>query len=414
MSSSMLTMSSCRNAYVVPTMNDLSIVVVGPNEDLRRQVCEAASFHDIEIEREFAIYPDVKPQTVGRILRYNTVLVELDSDPEAAINVVRQATTADESITVMVYSAKKNADLLVRCMQAGAREFFKVPMDAKELYLALQRAAERHPEGSRSRPKHRGRTVAFLGAKGGVGSTTLATNYALALRKASNEDVCLIELNTQLGDTALSLGLEPKFSLIDALESAHRLDYDFLSALLVEHSSGLSILGGPDAYDPSRVPDGTGLETLFDLLGQSFAYTVLDAGAGGEFTSAAVLRADLVYVVVQADVPTLRNAARLIAHFQEHVGSGPRMELVLNRVGAKDQLSESQVESTLGAKVKWSIPNDFRRLQDALNRGVPLAENASPVSTALTTMARAFTGKRTEEKSSGSWLSVFKKSPAKG
>ena len=102
-------------------MNDLSIVVVGPNEDLRRQVCEAANFHNIEIDREFAIYPDVKSQTVGRILGYNTVLVELDSDPEAAINVIRQATTADESITVMVYSANKNADLLVRCMQAGAR-----------------------------------------------------------------------------------------------------------------------------------------------------------------------------------------------------------------------------------------------------------------------------------------------------
>jgi pilus assembly protein CpaE len=395
-------------------MNDLSIVVIGPNEDLRRQVCDAASGQRLAIEREFAIYPEIKNQTVGSILGYDTVLVELDSDPEAAIAMIRNATAAEDSITVMVYSAKKDADLLVRCMQAGAREFLNVPVSEDTLRQALQRAAARNPDGRTARPKRRGRTVAFLGAKGGVGSTTLAANYALALREDSQEDVCLVDLNTQLGDTALSLGLEPKFSILDALESAHRLDYDFLSALLVEHSSGLSVLAGPDSFDPTRATGGESLTTLLDLLGQTFAYTVLDAGVGGEFTSAAVQRADLVYVVVQADVPTLRNAQRLIAHFQDSVGSAPRMELVLNRVGAKDQLSESQVEQTLGAKVKWSIPNDFRRLQDALNRGVPLAENDSPVSTALTTMARAFTGKRTEEKAAGSWLSMFKKSPAKG
>lgn len=395
-------------------MNNLSIVVVGPNEDLRRQVCELAGFQEVAIEREFAIYPKIPKQSAGSILGYDTVLVELDSDPEDAIRVIRQATAAEESLTVMVYSAKKDADLLVRCMQAGAREFLEVPLDSDTLRQALERVATRNPEARSSRPKRRGRTVAFLGAKGGVGSTTLAANYALALREDSQEDVCLVDLNTQLGDTALSLGLEPKFSVLDALESAQRLDHDFLSALLVEHPSGLSVLAGPDSFDPERSTPGDGLEKLLDLLGQTFAYTVLDAGASGEFTSAAVKRADLVYVVVQADVPTLRNAQRLISHFQESIGSVPRMELVLNRVGAKDQLAESQVENTLGAKVKWSIPNDFRRLQDALNRGIPLAENDSPVSNALTAMARAFTGKRTEEKASGSWLSMFKKSPAKG
>jgi hypothetical protein len=63
--------------------------------------------------------------------------------------------------------------------------------------------------------------------------------------------------------------------------------------------------------------------------------------------------------------------------------------------------------------VRWSVLNDFRRIQDALNRGVPLADNASPVSHALEAMARSFTGKQTEEKG-GTWLSVFKKAPAKG
>ncbi len=394
-------------------MSDLSIVVVGPNELLRRQVCDAVTLRDAQVAREYAIYPDVSQRhALSNLTEQDVLLVELDSNPEAGIDLIRQVASSTDSITVMAYSATKDADLVVRCMQVGAREFLSVPLNSEQLSQALQRAASRRPDSSIQRPRRRGRNVAFLGAKGGVGSTTLAANYALALQKESKDDVCLVDLNTQLGDAALSLGLEPKFSVVDALESASRLDYDFLSALLAEHPSGLSVLAGPDAYQPERVTDSYALETLLDLLSQNFAYTVLDAGVGGEHTATAVQRADLVYLIIQADIATVRNAQRLISHFQTTVGTGPRMELVMNRVGAKEQLSQSQVENTLGAKVRWSVPNDFRRIQDALNRGIPLSENASPVSHALDTMARSFIGKQTEEKG-GSWLSLFKKAPAK-
>lgn len=395
-------------------MSDLSIVVVGPNELLRRQVCDAVTLRDAQVAREFAIYPDVSQRhTLSNLTEQDVLLIELDSNPEAGLDLVRQATSSADSTTVMVYSATKDADLVVRCMQMGAREFLSVPLISEQLSQALQRAASRRPEGSLKRSRRRGRTVTFLGAKGGVGSTTLAANYALALQAEAKDDVCLVDLNTQLGDAALSLGLDPKFSVLDALDSASRLDYDFLSALLVEHRSGLSVLAGPDSYQPDRMSDSYALETLLDLLGQNFAYTVLDAGAGGEYTPTAVQRADLVYLVIQADVATVRNAQRLIAHFQASAGAGPRVELVMNRVGAKEQLSQSQVETTLGAKVRWSVPNDFRRIQDAHNRGIPLNENASPVSSALEAMARSFTGKQTEEKG-GTWFSLFKKAPAKG
>ncbi len=395
-------------------MSDLSIVVVGPNELLRRQVCEAVTLRNAEVTREYAIYPDVSQRhALTKLTEHDVLLVELDSNPNAGIDLVRQVAAATDSITVMVYSYAMDAEVVVRCMQAGAREFLSVPLLSEQLNQALQRAASRRPEASVHLPRRRGRNVAFIGAKGGVGSTTLAANYALALQKEAKDDVCLVDLNTQLGDAALSLGLEPKFSVIDALESANRLDYDFLSALLAEHSSGLSVLGGPDSYQAERATDSYALETLLDLLGRNFAYTVLDAGAGGEYTPVAVQRADLVYLVIQADVATVRNAQRLISHFQATVGAGPRMELVLNRVGAKEQLSQSQVEHTLGAKVRWTVPNDFRRIQDALNRGIPLADNSSPVSNALETMARSFMGKPNEDKS-GSWFSLFKKAPAKG
>ena len=121
-------------------MSDLSIVVVGPNELLRRQVCDAVTLRDVHVAREYAIYPDVSQRhALSNLTEQDVLLVELDSNPEAGVDLVRQAASSTESITVMVYSATKDADLVVRCMQVGAREFLSVPLNSEQLSQALQR-----------------------------------------------------------------------------------------------------------------------------------------------------------------------------------------------------------------------------------------------------------------------------------
>jgi pilus assembly protein CpaE len=156
------------------------------------------------------------------------------------------------SVTVMVYSARSDAEMLVRCMRAGAREYLTQPLASGAMAEAMVRASVRRPTVRPSK-KAVGELLVFIGAKGGSGATTIATNFSVSLAQESGKKTVLIDLGLPLGDAALGLGLHAKYSTVNALESSHRMDSNFLSKLLVRHSSGLSVLAAPDEYAPVEV-----------------------------------------------------------------------------------------------------------------------------------------------------------------
>ena len=183
------------------------------------------------IRRDWTICPAMLDQ------KYDVVIIELDSDPEYALELV-ESIGSDGMATVMVYSASADPELLVRCMRAGAREFLTLPLAPEVMAEALVRASARRPMMQTPR-KTSGKLLAFMGAKGGAGATMVACNFAVALAKESGQKTLLIDLDLPLGDAALNLGIVAEFSTIDALDAAERLDSRFLSQLLVKHSSGL-------------------------------------------------------------------------------------------------------------------------------------------------------------------------------
>ena len=156
---------------------------------------------------------------------------------------------ANGSATVMVYSAKPDPDLLVRCMRAGAREFLTPPFAHNTMAEALVRASARRSV-NRLPKKTRGRLLVFLGAKGGAGVTTLACNFAVALAQESGQSTLLIDLDLPLGDAALNLGIVTEYSTVNALQDTGRLDASFLSKLLTKHSSGVSVLARSGKVSP--------------------------------------------------------------------------------------------------------------------------------------------------------------------
>ncbi|HUD74954.1 MAG TPA: response regulator, partial [Terracidiphilus sp.] len=155
----------------------LSIALIGPDEDRRRAAASAlANCQGGEI-REFSSYPpslDDVPKLLEQ--HYDVIIIDLDSNPEYALELV-ESICARGAATVMVYSTKADSELLVHCMRAGAREFLTLPFSQSTMAEALVRASARRP-ATRASKKASGRLLAFLGAKGGDGATTLACNFA--------------------------------------------------------------------------------------------------------------------------------------------------------------------------------------------------------------------------------------------
>jgi pilus assembly protein CpaE len=325
---------------------------------------------------------------------WDVALLELDSDPELCLAVVQSISGKRPDATVMVYTTKDDSELLMRSMWAGAREFLTLPLTERAVTEAFLRAATRlnGREGARGT----GKVLVFVGAKGGAGVTTIATNFALALRKEATVETALLDLDLELGDMSVLLGITPRHTLRDVVENSKRLDRDLLMGMLSKHESGLAVMAGPDEYAGPAAFENGDLTKLLYLLREQFPYVVVDTGPNlGRSTELLYELAECIYVVTQADVPSLRNAQRYVSHMQRF-GAG-KVKLVINRYDPrKHEIDEERIAKAVGVPVDWKIPNDYAGVKRSHNTAAPLALGESPVSRVLVQMARAAAGKPSE------------------
>jgi pilus assembly protein CpaE len=294
------------------------------------------------------------------------------------------------SSTVTVYTSEFRSDLLIASMRAGAREFLSGVIAPEILADALLRAAARRAE---STTKRLGKMFVFRGAKGGSGTTTLATNFAIGLRQESGEPVALVDFNHQLGDITVLLGLTPRFTVCDAFRNPSRLDEDFISTLITEHRSGVSIFAAPDTFTAADPPPESTIRKVMTLVGSAFPFVVFDAGSTlGTAVDPLFQGAEKIFMVTQVDIPSLRNCQRMISYLDRF--DQKRIELVLNRFEPRKlEFDDDQLTKAVGIRPKWKVPNDYTAALRACNTGTPLIAEKSPVSQVLLQMARSACGK---------------------
>ena len=385
--------------------NTLSVALVVPDAMRRRSLAAALNGSQFTIAREFDAYPSAG--NLPEIARLDTpvVLVDLDKDVEQAMRVIESICSRNASTTVMAYSSRNDSTLMRRSMQAGAREFLTEPLLPETLAEAFTRASARRP----NQEKAVGKTLVFMPSKGGVGVTTIALNFALLLSKESGAKVVVVDLDFELGEIALGLGMTATFSVVDALLNPARLDKEFLSTLLLRNSSGLAVLAAPEEYNFFHSPvEGAG--KLFHILREEFAYVVVDAGTCHSHVQESVFEAaDTLYLVTELTFPALRNAHRIISFFSARDKSRG-LEVIVNRFSSRhDGIDEKSATKAMGRPINWRIPNSYAAAQDS---GVPLAMENSPISRALVQVAKAACGKPlSTQKEAGKGLSFFRSRP---
>ncbi|HWC98095.1 MAG TPA: AAA family ATPase [Candidatus Sulfopaludibacter sp.] len=369
-------------------------VLVCPDPISRNMLTKALDAQHSSIVSTVTAYPNYNAIVALAETECDAILVELDTDSDTALDVVEAICARKPAATVMVYSNRSDAHLVMASMRAGAREFLSGALAPDALSDALLRAAARRIEVGVKRTQ--GKVMVFWGAKGGSGVTTLATNFAIALRKESGCEVALADMHPQLGEVSVLMGLTPRFTIADALQNPSRLDGDFVQTLVTEHRSGVSVLAAPDSYTLPTAPENRTISKLMELVGSRFQYVVVDAGLGMGHGAEALFRsAGTVYLVTQADIPSLRNCQRLITYLADF--AGVTVELVINRYEPrKMEFDEERMNKAIGMAAKWKVPNDYAAARRSANAGTPLESERSPIADVLRQMARAATGKLPE------------------
>jgi pilus assembly protein CpaE len=368
----------------------LSIAVISPDDQRRKAALDELSGCHTGPVREFtAYYPALGEveKVIGH--NYDVILVDLDSDLEYALELVHTI-GSQELALAMVYSAKADPDLLVRCMRAGARELLTLPFSCGEMAEALVRASALL-SADRPAQKAAGKLLVFLGAKGGSGVTTLACNFAVSLAQEHKKKTLLIDLNLPLGDVAISLGIKAEHSIASAFQNISRLDSHLLSTLLARHDSGLSVLAAPHELAPTYV-SVEAIDKLLEVARQNFDYVVVDAGSRLDLQRKHLLDdSATIYLVTQAGIPELRNSHRLLS--QLAAAGSPKVEVVLNRYDARSvDIDEEHIAKALNRPANWRIPNNYAAVRRMQNTAAPLSQEGAQISRVIRQMTESVCG----------------------
>jgi len=300
------------------------------------------------------------------------VIVDIRENAASMMSGIERIRAGSPSAAIFAVALTTDPDLILQAMRAGANEFFTWPPPEETFQGAIRRTATRREtmEGARSTAT----TLVFFGAKGGAGTTTMAVNCGAELARLSGRAVLIVDLKAGLGEVALFLGVRPRYTVLDAIDNLHRLDRDFLRELVVKHKSGLEILAGSEQFDRPGAADGGAIEELLRLLARQYDFLVVDAGSQiNSCTVSALYAADEMFLIANPDVPSVRNAQRLLDRVRQLGAAGDRVRVLLNRAAEPCPIPPRQIGQALGQPIHHTFTSDYKTVSTALNSGVPLA-----------------------------------------
>jgi pilus assembly protein CpaE len=310
-------------------------------------------------------------------------------NPQAALDDLARVCPPD----VRVFVVGDNADigfyrLLVQDM--GVTEYLPKPL-SRDLVLRL--LLPHLGGGTTERTAARGgHLVAICGARGGVGTSSMALNLAYEIMDTVKGHVALVDLHVQGGEVALMLSVRPGPGLRIALEDADRVDALFLERASIEIEPRLRLIASEEAFDTEANVTEAGLARVLDLLLQKFNFIVADIPMPMPPAMLRVLTlARQVIVVLTPDVASLRDTQN-IRRLVTGITGADRVITVLNRSDMAGGIEKQLIEKALGGKPDVVIPDLGRGMLEAINLGVPAVRRVPALHRYLAPLVREIAG----------------------
>jgi pilus assembly protein CpaE len=302
-------------------------------------------------------------------------LIDFDRDEELALKTVeRLGQIFLKRICMIAVGTELNSSLLLRAVRAGCTEYLTKPLNHADLAASFARFKlfmATSPQAQSST----GRVLAFFGAKGGVGTTTLAVHLAMHLVRQHHRKTLIIDHKHQLGHVALYLGLkDTQYHFDELLRNVDRLDVELLNGYAIQHASGLVVIASPDISTRYYECKRDEIERVMDFLRREYDYILIDSSVEYEDTKMSIIdQADDVYLISTPDVASLRDLARLVEHISLSPSADGKLQLTINRSTANDSVSAEQIKKAVRFPVSNAIPNNYVELLRSINQGEPIS-----------------------------------------
>ncbi len=302
----------------------------------------------------------------------NLILVETRLPFEELIGLLDGlAEVCDAGTKVMVVGHKNDVRLYRELLKRGVSEYLVAPVDVMSIITAISNVYHD------SSTEKLGQSYAFIGAKGGVGSSTIAHNVAWTMARLVGSDVILADLDLPFGTAGLDFNLDPAQGIAEAVFGADRLDEVLLDRLLAKCEDHLSLLAAPAALDKAYDFGEAAFDQVLEIVQANVPTVVLDVPhQWTAWVRKTLISADEVVVTAVPDLANLRNAKAIVDLLRQARPNDAPPKLILNQVGVpkRPEIKPDDFAAALQLTPIAAIPFDPLLFGTAGNNGQMIAE----------------------------------------
>lgn len=339
----------------------------------------------------------------------NLLIVESDAAREALLaNLTSLAEVCQPDTKVVVIGHTNDVVLYRELIGRGVSEYIVAPvapLNLVEAIATLYRSERATPVG---------RVIAFIGARGGAGSSTMAHNCAWEIARTAEVETTIVDLDLAFGTAALDFNLDASGGIMEAILQPERVDALLLDRLLVKLADRLNLLGGPGGVDKDFTIEPHAVETILTAMRSSVPMIVLDVpNVWAPWVRFTLLHADQIVITAEPDLASLRNARAMVDLLRAARPNDPPPSLVLNKTGIpkRPEISGADFHKAIGSGVVAAIPFDPQSFGDAVNNGrmvLDMSPRAKPAE-AIRGLARSLVGERATKAAVAGSSSLLKK-----
>jgi pilus assembly protein CpaE len=282
---------------------------------------------------------------------------------------VRDVQARSPQTKVVAMHALSDSESILAAMRAGASEFVQPPF-AATLFPALKRL---HDSAHFASGKRKGKLIAFLSAKGGCGSTTLACHIAAEMQRQTRSDVLLADFDFTSGAVGFLMKSKCTYSVIDGIKNLSRLDESLWKAMIDQSRPGLSVIPAPVSIAHGEYPEGNEFKQILRFMRTMHDWTIIDLGRSLTRTARAVLEeVDQMFLVATLEVIALHGVKTIVRGLSGDEPNLQKLHLILNRTPKMMDITSDELEKILGRPLFATLPNDYPGLYHSYSAGTLL------------------------------------------
>jgi pilus assembly protein CpaE len=289
---------------------------------------------------------------------------------------------------IVILTVQADPNYMRRAMLAGARDFLTKPPSIDEMIGAIRRAGElAHEERSKSKTAYpvkpgngsmpagvlkSGKIISVFSPKGGVGTTTLAVNLAVALQREETP-VVLVDGDMEFGDVTVFLNQKAKNSIVDLAPRADELDFDVIEEVTMLHQeSGIKFLAAPSRPEFAESVTGDQFAQVLDFLRNFFSYVIVDCSSSlTDVTLATIDTSDLIILMTTQEIPAIKDSRLFLDLLQPLKINRDRLLFVMNKYDKRIGIKPEKISENFKQELKVVIPFEEKVVLPSINRGVP-------------------------------------------